>query len=182
MPVAARAGLPVILQVAGPMGQDRSIADVWSAMGGELREKMFRFDDRQTGRLLAIPPDITPQIARIVATRMHGYPLPHRICYNGRVLRHAEVQSGRSREIFQSGVELIGLSSPEADAEMVAMAVEALKQGAASYVPKLQIPEMLIGTVDEVLRVAALNGAFLPALVGGSSPISAPEKFNTRAT
>jgi ATP phosphoribosyltransferase regulatory subunit len=96
-------------------------------MGEELRGKTFRFDDRQTGRLLAIPPDITPQVARIVATRMHAQPLPHRIYYNGRVLRQAEMQSGRSREIFQSGVELIGLDSPEADAEMVAMAVEVLK-------------------------------------------------------
>ncbi|HJV65276.1 MAG TPA: ATP phosphoribosyltransferase regulatory subunit [Geomonas sp.] len=96
-------------------------------MGEELRGKTFRFEDRQTGRLLAIPPDITPQVARIVATRMHALPLPHRIYYNGRVLRQAQMQSGRSREIFQSGVELIGLDSPEADAEMVAMAVEVLK-------------------------------------------------------
>ena len=96
-------------------------------MGEELRGKTFRFDDRQTGKLLAIPPDITPQVARIVATRMHALPLPHRIYYNGRVLRQAQMQSGRSREIFQSGVELIGLDSPEADAEMVAMAVEVLK-------------------------------------------------------
>lgn len=96
-------------------------------MGEELREKIFRFDDRQSGKLLVIPPDITPQVARIVATRMHNYPLPHRLYYSGRVLRHAEIQSGRSREIFQSGVELIGLDSPEADAEMIAMAVEVLK-------------------------------------------------------
>ncbi|HJV34375.1 MAG TPA: ATP phosphoribosyltransferase regulatory subunit [Geomonas sp.] len=96
-------------------------------MGEELRGKTFRFEDRQTGKLLAIPPDITPQVARIVATRMHALPLPHRIYYNGRVLRQAQMQSGRSREIFQSGVELIGLDSPEADAEMVAMAVEVLK-------------------------------------------------------
>ncbi|MBP1752055.1 MAG: histidyl-tRNA synthetase [Geobacteraceae bacterium] len=95
--------------------------------GEELKEKAFRFDDRQSGKLLVIPPDITPQIARIVATRMHGYPLPHRLHYSGRVLRHAEVQSGRSREVFQAGVELIGLDSPEADAEMIAMAVEVMK-------------------------------------------------------
>jgi len=97
------------------------------ATGGDLREKMFRFDDRQSGRLLVIPPDITPQVARIVATRMKGYPLPHRLYYSGRVLRHAEVQTGRSRETFQAGVELIGLVSPEADAEMAAMAVEVMK-------------------------------------------------------
>lgn len=101
--------------------------DVFSiGIGEELRAKTFRFDDRQTGRLLAVPSDITPQIARIVATRMHGFPLPHRLYYNGRVLRHAESQSGRSRELFQAGVELIGLDSPEADAEMVAMAIQVL--------------------------------------------------------
>ena len=96
-------------------------------VGEDLKGRTFRFDDRQTGRLLAIPPDITPQVARIVATRMHSYPLPHRLYYTGRVLRQTESQSGRSREIFQAGVELIGLDSPEADAEMVAMAVEAMK-------------------------------------------------------
>jgi ATP phosphoribosyltransferase regulatory subunit len=97
-------------------------------MGEELREKTFRFDDRQTGKLLALPPDITPQVARIVATRMRTFPLPHRLYYNGRVLRHAESQSGRSRELFQSGVELIGLDSPEADAEMVAMSIQVLRE------------------------------------------------------
>ena len=96
-------------------------------MGDGLKGKTYRFDDRQSGRLLAFPPDITPQIARIVATRLTGWPLPHRISYSGRVLRQTEMQAGRSREIFQSGVELIGLDSPEADAEMVAMAVEALQ-------------------------------------------------------
>ncbi|WP_277057275.1 ATP phosphoribosyltransferase regulatory subunit [Trichlorobacter lovleyi] len=95
-------------------------------MGEGLRARTFRFDDWQTGRLLAIPPDSTPQIARIVATRLKDQPLPHRISYAGRVLRHAELQSGRSREIMQAGVELIGLDSPEADAEMVAMAVEVM--------------------------------------------------------
>jgi ATP phosphoribosyltransferase regulatory subunit len=96
-------------------------------LGDGLKDKTYRFDDRQTGRLLAFPPDITPQIARIVATRLAASPLPHRISYSGRVLRQTEIQTGRSREIFQSGVELIGLDSPEADAEMIAMAVEAMQ-------------------------------------------------------
>ena len=95
-------------------------------LGGDLREKTFRFDDRQSGRLVAFPPDITPQVARIAATRLHDLPLPYRLCYSGRVLRHAEQRLGKEREIWQSGVELIGLESPEADAEMIAMAVEGL--------------------------------------------------------
>lgn len=123
-----------LLQVASLWGFQRIIPPALEfeevlagGMGEGLRSRTFRFDDWQSGRMLAIPPDITPQIARIVATRLRGLPLPHRICYSGRVLRHAELQSGRSREIFQAGVELIGLDSPEADAEMVAMAVEVMQ-------------------------------------------------------
>lgn len=123
-----------LLRVAGQWGFQRIIPPALefeevlaSGMGEGLRSRTFRFDDWQSGRMLAIPPDITPQIARIVATRLRGMPLPYRICYSGRVLRHTELQSGRSREIFQAGVELIGLESPEADAEMVAMAVEVMQ-------------------------------------------------------
>jgi ATP phosphoribosyltransferase regulatory subunit len=98
-----------------------------TGMGEELKGKTYRFDDRQSVRLLALPPDITPQIARISATRMSDQPLPHRISYSGRVLRQTEIQAGHNREIFQTGVELIGLDSPEADAEMVVMAIEAMQ-------------------------------------------------------
>ncbi|MCM2357242.1 MAG: ATP phosphoribosyltransferase regulatory subunit [Geobacteraceae bacterium] len=126
-------------------------------MGDDLKERAFRFDDRQSGRLLAIPPDVTPQVARIVATRMQGYPLPHRLYYNGRVLRHAEIQSGRNREIFQAGVELIGLDSPEADAEMVAMAVEALQGlGLDSF-------KVDLGQVEFFRGVMASSGLAAPA-------------------
>lgn len=96
-------------------------------MGEGLRDRAFRFDDRQSGRLVAFPPDMTPQIARIAATRMSERLLPLRLSYSGRVLRHTEQQMGKDRDIFQTGVELIGLDSPEADAEMIVMAVEALQ-------------------------------------------------------
>jgi ATP phosphoribosyltransferase regulatory subunit len=97
-------------------------------IGDELKGKTYRFEDRQSGRMLALPPDITPQIARIAVTRLAAQPLPHRISYSERVLRQTEIQAGRSREIFQTGVELIGLDSPEADAEMIVMAIEAMKE------------------------------------------------------
>ena len=96
-------------------------------LGESLREKTFRFDDRQSGKLVAFSPDITPQVARIVATRLRDFPLPLRLCYNGRVLRYTERKSGKEREIFQSGAELVGFRSAEADAEMVAMAVEGFR-------------------------------------------------------
>lgn len=118
-------------------------------LGSDLREKTFRFDDRQSGRLVAFPPDITPQVARIAATRMHDLPLPYRLCYNGRVLRHAEQRLGKEREIWQTGVELIGLESPEADAEMIAMAVEGLQAvGAEQFTIDIGQVAFLRGILD----------------------------------
>lgn len=117
--------------------------------GAGLRERTFRFDDRQSGRLLAFPPDMTPQIARIAATRMSELPLPLRLCYSGRVLRHTEQQAGKDRDIFQSGVELIGLDSPEADAEMIAMAVESLVAvGAQEFTIDIGQVEFFRGVMD----------------------------------
>lgn len=120
-------------------------------LGSDLREKTFRFDDRQSGRLVAFPPDITPQVARIAATRLHDLPLPFRLCYSGRVLRHAEQRAGKDREVWQAGVELIGLESPEADAEMIAMAVEGLLAvGAREFTIDIGQVAFLRGILDSL--------------------------------
>ena len=125
--------------------------DLERGLGAGLREKTFRFDDRQSGKLVAFPPDITPQVARIVATRMREMPLPLRLCYSGRVLRHTEMQAGKDREIFQAGVELIGLESPEADAEMIAMAVECLKNlGAGEFTIDIGQVEFFRGVMENL--------------------------------
>ena len=90
------------------------------------REEVLKFVEPETGRILALRPDITPQIARIVATRMMGWPRPIRLCYNESVFRRTGYPA-RQREIFQAGAELIGIDLPEADAEMVAVAIDAMK-------------------------------------------------------
>src|SRR6266542_3647581 len=92
-----------------------------------VQEDMFKLVDRETGRLLALRADITPQIARIVATRMRDEPKPLRLAYVSNVFRYDEPHVGRYREFYQAGVELIGLPNPEGDAEMIAMTVEGLQ-------------------------------------------------------
>lgn len=87
-------------------------------------DQMFKFVDRQSGRLLALRVDITPQVARLVATTLRQAPLPLRLAYAATVFRYHEPKAGRQREFEQIGVELIGLELPEADAEMIAMVVE----------------------------------------------------------
>src|SRR5499425_703536 len=93
----------------------------------ELQERMFKMVDRESGRLLALRADITPQIARIVATRMRDEPKPLRLAYLTNVFRYDEPHVGRYREFYQAGVELVGLPNPEGDAELIAMAVEGLR-------------------------------------------------------
>ena len=94
--------------------------------GADLRQAMYRFFDRQ-GHTLALRADFTTQVARMAATKLFEQPLPLRCCYVGSVFRHEEPQVGRQREFTQCGVELIGASTPAADAEVVALAVAALE-------------------------------------------------------
>jgi ATP phosphoribosyltransferase regulatory subunit len=94
--------------------------------GAELREQMYRLFDRD-GRTLALRPDLTIPTARIVGTKLYDQPLPLRFYYIASVFRFEEPQAGRQREFTQAGIELIGAATPEADAEVLALAVEALR-------------------------------------------------------
>ncbi|MEW6623924.1 MAG: ATP phosphoribosyltransferase regulatory subunit [Bacillota bacterium] len=82
----------------------------------------------RTGHILALRPDMTSPIARLVATRMKDQLFPQRLFYLANVFRYEnEIQKGRHREFFQAGIELIGPKGPQVDGEIIALAVEALK-------------------------------------------------------
>ncbi len=135
-------------------------------LGNDLKNSTLRFDDRQSGNLLAFPSDITPQIARVFATRMHDAPLPQRLSYSCRVLRHTEQQAGKDRELFQSGVELIGQSGPQADAEMIAIALECLETlDAPEYTIDIGQVEFYRGVLDALnlsaVQVTSLHDSIL---------------------
>ncbi|MGH7409731.1 MAG: ATP phosphoribosyltransferase regulatory subunit, partial [Candidatus Methylomirabilis sp.] len=73
--------------------------EVFSADSGEEGgEKILKFVDRQTGRLLALRYDPTPQVARMVATSLRHQPLPLRLSYATNVFRYEAPQAGRQRE------------------------------------------------------------------------------------
>lgn len=91
-----------------------------------LARNLYRFFERE-GDLLALRPDVTTPVARVVATRLRDEPKPIRLCYRANVFRYAEPQAGRRREFYQAGVELVGSSTYLADAEVIALTVEALK-------------------------------------------------------
>ena len=97
-----------------------------SEAGTQLAEEMYRFVDRD-GRTLALRPDLTIPTARVVGTRLFDQPLPLRLFYIGSVFRYEPPQAGRQREFTQAGFELIGAATPAADAEALALTVEALQ-------------------------------------------------------
>ena len=89
------------------------------------RRDLVRFVEPETGEVALLRPDITPQVARIVATRLAGRPPPFRLCYEGTVVRRRRGRARKHRQIAQAGVELVGLGSAAADAEVVSLAARA---------------------------------------------------------
>jgi len=93
-------------------------------LGANARATAIRFVEPGSGDVVALRPDITPQIARVVATRLADVEPPIRLCYEGSVTRLAGEHG--QREILQAGIELVGVGEPAGDAEVLAVAAAAL--------------------------------------------------------
>jgi len=94
----------------------------------ELVEKQsYVFEDRG-GDKLTLRPELTPTLARMVATRQPQLTFPLRWWSFGPFWRYERPQKGRTREFFQWNIDMIGDDSPEADAELVAIAATFLKE------------------------------------------------------
>jgi histidyl-tRNA synthetase len=99
--------------------------ELYAAKSGEelVKEQSYVFPDR-SGELIALRPELTPSLARMVAQLGRGLTLPLRWWSFGPFWRYERTQKGRSREFFQWNIDLIGVDAPEADAEIVAVACE----------------------------------------------------------
>ncbi|HEY6879258.1 MAG TPA: ATP phosphoribosyltransferase regulatory subunit [Polyangiales bacterium] len=86
---------------------------------------LLRFVEPDGGEVAALRPDITPQIARVVSTRLTDYPLPFRLRYEGTVIRRRRGRARRQRQIAQVGIELLGISAAEADVEVIRLTADA---------------------------------------------------------
>lgn len=103
-------------------------ADLFAlGMGKEQAEMTYRFTARD-GRLLALRPEMTSLVARTVATRFRERRRPIRLSYSGEVFRWDEPRGGRQYEFHQIGLEHIGSDRLEADAEVLIVALEALRR------------------------------------------------------
>lgn len=93
----------------------------------DMAERIYKFFDRK-GRVLALRPDMTTPIARIVANHYKDLQFPLRLCYFSNIFRFEEPRGGRQCEFYQAGAELIGVEGIDYDAEIIALAVEGLKK------------------------------------------------------
>ncbi|ASJ06267.1 histidine--tRNA ligase [Thermococcus pacificus] len=91
--------------------------------GEEVVEQLYAFDDKG-GRNLSLRPDMTSSVARLFVNSFQNAPKPIKWYYMANMFRYEEPQSGRYREFWQAGVELIGSDKVEADAEVIALFVE----------------------------------------------------------
>lgn len=119
----------------------------------QVREEIYRFADRD-GRMLALRADPTIPIARIVGTKLYAHPLPLRFFYISNVFRYEEPKAALRREFTQAGIELIGAGTPEADAEVIALAITALR---AIGLRDLRVRLGAMNLVDALLADLALT-------------------------
>ena len=95
--------------------------ELYAAKSGEdLVKENFVFRDRG-GEMITLRPELTPSLTRMVAQRQNELVLPLRWWSFGPFWRYEKPQKGRSREFFQWNIDLIGATSPEADAELIAI-------------------------------------------------------------
>ena len=129
--------------------------------GAAMAEQTFRVMDPDTHRMLGVRADMTPQVARIAATRLAGQARPLRLSYAGQCLRTQGGQLTPDRQVAQAGIELIGSDSPVADAEMVLVGAEALAAvGLTGISFDLTLPQLAPTLMDE----AGVTGAARMAL------------------
>jgi len=91
--------------------------------GEEVVQQLYAFDDKG-GRNLSLRPDMTSSVARLYVSQFQNAPKPIKWYYMANMFRYEEPQSGRFREFWQAGVELIGSDKVEADAEVIALFIE----------------------------------------------------------
>ena len=110
---------------------------------------MYKFFDRDNNTLV-LRPDMTPPIARCVAKYYMDETKPLRLCYLGPTFINGTSYQGRLKESTQTGAELIGDDTADADAEMIAMLIDALKEtGLKEFQVELGQVEFYRGLVEE---------------------------------
>ena len=110
----------------GPVLESTDLYRKKNEEGAEILEQLYSFADRG-GREVALRPEMTPTLARMVAAREKHYRKPMKWFCVSNFFRHERQQKGRLREFLQFNADIIGESSPQADAETIALAIDLMR-------------------------------------------------------
>jgi ATP phosphoribosyltransferase regulatory subunit len=134
--------------VITPMVESTEVLE--RGIGAEQRRRLFKFADAR-GEVLGLVGERTVPVARLVASKLRGSPLPLRLCYAGPVLSTDEGRFHQRRETYQVGAELIGAPGSVADAEVIALAARCLQaSGVQRYQVDVGHAEFFHGIMDAV--------------------------------
>jgi histidyl-tRNA synthetase len=110
----------------GPVLESTDLYRKKNEAGAEILEQLYSFTDRG-GREVALRPEMTPTLARMVAAREKHYRKPMKWFCVSNFFRHERQQKGRLREFLQFNADILGESSPQADAEILALAIDLMR-------------------------------------------------------
>jgi histidyl-tRNA synthetase len=94
--------------------------------GEEIANQLFNFEDRG-GRSVALRPEVTPSLIRMVGAKIHSLPKPIQWYSIGECFRYERPQKGRLRSFYQFNADILGEESPNADAEVIALGIHILQ-------------------------------------------------------
>ena len=121
-----------------------------SGIGAHAQEDMIKTFDH-SGHILVLRPDFTTAIARIAATKLNHETTPLRLCYIGSAYADPKDKSAKKQaEFTQAGVEFLGCDDPRSDAEVVLLALEAMKKaGLSNYMIEIGQVDFFKGLMEE---------------------------------
>ena len=122
--------------------------------GQHRATEMCRFTDQESGRMMGVRADMTPQVARVVSNRLKAADEISRLCYVGEVLKTRNNKAKGSRSPIQVGAELFGHQGVESDIEVIELMLESLK---SLQLPNLQMSLGHVGIVAELSQLAQLS-------------------------
>jgi histidyl-tRNA synthetase len=140
-------------QYEGPMFEHLALYTKKS--GVEIEDQLYAFKDKK-GRDLALRPEMTPTLARMVASRGTNLKLPLRWYSIPRLFRYEKMQKGRLREFFQLNMDILGIAEVSADAELIAAAIDMmLSLGFSSGDFKVRVSSRTL--LEELFTAAGLT-------------------------
>jgi len=152
----------ILLERMGKWGYEEVVTPIFEyldiispAISDDLLKSAYKLIDRQSGRIMLLRPDVTPQIAKISATALKDNIMPLRLCYSLNIFRYEEEHGGKQKELYQIGAELIGIDGNkiEADIEIISMIIDLMEVAQLKeYYIIISHKDFIDGIIEQIIK------------------------------